>query len=179
MDITVFVDMSAVWHISMHWNFSFWHILTCWMKSCRMKDLNVLWCARMRDLNALKCARIRDLNNLKCARMKDLNALTYVKLQTYLQIPFCPLTANVNKQQNAWNNHFSLGTIRGFLGGAWAHLGSASSPCEERPLEDDVSMSPAASSNSLANGDSQAFPPEPPQSTTAGLTPSHGFFTGT
>ena len=34
MDITVFIYMSAVWHISTRWDLLFWHISTHWDLSC-------------------------------------------------------------------------------------------------------------------------------------------------
>ena len=71
MDISVFVDMSAVGYISTPWDLLFY-----WYLSCRMKDFNVLKCAKMRDFNLLKYARM--------------NGLKYTKLLTNLQIPKCP-----------------------------------------------------------------------------------------
>ena len=85
MDISVFVDMSAVWYISTRWNLSFWHISTGWNLS--FWHISTHWNLSFYKINI---SRMKDFNPLKYAGMRDFNGLKYTKLLTYLQIPKCP-----------------------------------------------------------------------------------------
>ena len=86
MDISVFVDMSAVWYISTCWNLLFWYISTGWNLS--FWHISTRWNL---SFHKIYISRMKDFNPLKYARMRDFNGLKYTKLLTYLHTA-APLT---------------------------------------------------------------------------------------